>query len=143
MAEKQKGSCKWFNSTKGFGFITTETGDDYFVHQSDIHAKGFRSLAEGEQVEFVVQHDQSGRQKAVEVTGPQGAYVKGDDRMPRNDFGAGGGGASGYGGGGRRDYGGYGAGGGANYGGYGATGGGSYRGGGGGGQYRQGGAYSG
>lgn len=46
------GTVKWFNSTKGFGFITGEDGTDYFVHHSDIDAQGFRSLEEGDAVEF-------------------------------------------------------------------------------------------
>jgi len=47
------GTVKWFNDTKGFGFITPETGGkDCFVHHSAIQAQGFRSLAEGERVEF-------------------------------------------------------------------------------------------
>ena len=50
-AARVAGNCKWFNVTKGFGFIETEESDeDYFVHQSEIHAPGFRSLAEGEPV---------------------------------------------------------------------------------------------
>eukprot|EP00854_Cymbomonas_tetramitiformis_P015877 gene15877-18829_t len=47
------GTVKWFNSEKGFGFITPSDGSaDLFVHQSSIHAEGFRSLAENEEVEF-------------------------------------------------------------------------------------------
>jgi CspA family cold shock protein len=46
------GKVKWFNDAKGFGFITTEKGEDVFVHFSAIQAKGFRSLPEGSQVEF-------------------------------------------------------------------------------------------
>jgi cold shock CspA family protein len=72
---------QWFNSEKGYGFITpTEGGEDLFCHQSVIHAEGFRSLAEGEEVEFNVQADESGKLKAVDVTGPGGAYVKGAPR---------------------------------------------------------------
>jgi len=75
---KLKGTCKWFNSKKGFGFITPSTGGaDVFVHQSSIHAEGFRSLGEGEEVEYSVETDKEQRVKAVAVTGPQGAYVKG------------------------------------------------------------------
>ena len=49
------GTVKWFNDTKGFGFITPENGDkDCFVHHSAIQAQGFRTLAEGERVEFEV-----------------------------------------------------------------------------------------
>ena len=46
------GTVKWFNDAKGFGFITTEGGEDVFVHFSAIQSKGFRSLAEGAAVEF-------------------------------------------------------------------------------------------
>jgi CspA family cold shock protein len=50
----EKGTVKWFNDAKGFGFITRENGPDVFVHQSAIQADGFRSLGEGEAVEFEV-----------------------------------------------------------------------------------------
>ena len=50
---RTKGTVKWFNTEKGFGFITPENGGkDCFVHQSAIQAEGFRSLAEGDRVEF-------------------------------------------------------------------------------------------
>jgi len=83
--ETKKGKCKWFDSTKGFGFIAVEGEDsDIFVHQSDIYAPGFRSLAEGEDLEFKISTDpKSGKLKAVEVTGPEGNYVQG---APRQDF---------------------------------------------------------
>ncbi len=48
------GKVKWFNDSKGFGFITSDDGTDVFVHHSDIDAEGFRTLAEGENVEFEV-----------------------------------------------------------------------------------------
>ena len=52
---KQKGTVKWFNDAKGFGFITPEDGGkDLFVHHSSIAAEGFRTLAEGQRVEFEV-----------------------------------------------------------------------------------------
>jgi cold shock protein len=50
----EKGTVKWFNDAKGFGFITRENGPDVFVHHTAIQTDGFRSLAEGEQVEFDV-----------------------------------------------------------------------------------------
>jgi len=46
------GTVKWFNSTKGFGFVTAEDGTDVFVHHSDIQGEGFKTLDEGQAVEF-------------------------------------------------------------------------------------------
>ena len=60
MAERVTGTVKWFNDAKGFGFITREGGDDVFVHHSAIQGEGFRSLAEGAQVEFEVVQGQKG-----------------------------------------------------------------------------------
>ena len=77
---KQIGAVKWFNSEKGFGFIAPASGgDDLFVHQSAIHAPGFRSLMEGEEVEFKVV-DSGGKMKAEDVTGPGGDFVQGAPR---------------------------------------------------------------
>ena len=58
------GTVKWFNDAKGFGFITTEGGDDVFVHFSAIQSQGFKSLAEGAQVEFEVARGPKGLQAA-------------------------------------------------------------------------------
>ena len=71
------GKCKWFNVEKGYGFIQLDDEErDVFVHQSDIYAPGFRSLAEGEALEFrLTTDDKTGKVKAVDVTGPDGAYV--------------------------------------------------------------------
>jgi CspA family cold shock protein len=54
------GSVKWFNDKKGFGFISQDNGDDVFVHQTSIQGEGFRTLAEGDKVEFEVMKDQKG-----------------------------------------------------------------------------------
>jgi CspA family cold shock protein len=58
--EKETGTVKWFNERKGYGFISRESGDDIFVHHSAIQADGFRTLNEGDQVEFVVTSGQKG-----------------------------------------------------------------------------------
>ncbi|HUY12370.1 MAG TPA: cold shock domain-containing protein [Terriglobia bacterium] len=52
--DKEQGTVKWFNDSKGYGFIQRSTGEDVFVHHSAIQAEGFKSLAEGEPVEFTV-----------------------------------------------------------------------------------------
>ncbi|WAH36472.1 cold-shock protein [Alicyclobacillus dauci] len=60
----QQGTVKWFNAEKGFGFISVEGGDDVFVHFSAIQGNGFKSLDEGQQVEFDVVEGQKGPQAA-------------------------------------------------------------------------------
>lgn len=85
--EAKKGTVKWFNTQKGFGFIVPDDGsEDVFVHQSAIQAEGFRSLADGESVEFQVEEDDTGRRKAIQVTGPDGADVQGAPFRPANDY---------------------------------------------------------
>jgi len=59
-----KGTVKWFNAEKGFGFISREDGDDVFVHFSAIQGDGFKSLEEGQQVEFEVVQGDRGLQAA-------------------------------------------------------------------------------
>ena len=63
MSDKITGTVKWFNGSKGYGFIAREGGEDVFVHYSAIQEQGFRNLYEGEQVEFEV------------VMGPKGAQA--------------------------------------------------------------------
>ena len=58
------GKVKWFNSTKGFGFITADDGTDVFVHHSDIEADGFRTLDEGDAVEFEITQGAKGPKAA-------------------------------------------------------------------------------
>ena len=62
-----KGTVKWFNESKGFGFLSRDDGDDVFVHYSSIQSSGFKSLNEGQSVEFEVQDGPKGPQ-AVNVT---------------------------------------------------------------------------
>jgi CspA family cold shock protein len=60
------GTVKWFNESKGFGFITREDGSDVFIHYSSIQGNGFKSLAEGDTVSFDVEKSQKGL-KAINV----------------------------------------------------------------------------
>ena len=62
MSNATKGTVKWFNESKGFGFIEQESGPDVFAHFSAISSDGFKTLAEGQQVEFTVTQGQKGPQ---------------------------------------------------------------------------------
>ena len=59
---KEQGTVKWFNSEKGYGFIRRESGEDVFVHHSAIQASGFKTLDEGDKVEFTVAKGPKGYQ---------------------------------------------------------------------------------
>jgi cold shock protein len=65
MAERETGTVKWFNATKGYGFIERDKGGDVFVHYSEIQTQGYRTLTEGQKVEFAV------------VDGPKGPQAQG------------------------------------------------------------------
>lgn len=67
MPERLTGTVKWFNSGKGYGFIEREGGPDVFVHYSAIQGEGFRSLVEGQQVEFSIEQGPKGPQAAEVV----------------------------------------------------------------------------
>lgn len=61
----EHGTVKWFNNEKGFGFITVDGGDDVFVHFSAIQGDGFKSLEEGQEVEFTIVEGARGDRKSV------------------------------------------------------------------------------
>jgi CspA family cold shock protein len=62
MSERIQGTVKWFNAGKGYGFISRENGEDVFVHFSALQAEGFRTLDEGQRVEFTVERGPKGLQ---------------------------------------------------------------------------------
>jgi len=62
MAERIQGTVKWFNGSKGYGFISQENGDDVFVHFQSIVSDGYKTLDEGQKVEFSVTQGQKGLQ---------------------------------------------------------------------------------
>ena len=62
MSNKVQGTVKWFNESKGFGFIEQASGPDVFAHFSAISSEGFKTLAEGQKVEFTVSQGQKGPQ---------------------------------------------------------------------------------
>ena len=65
--DREQGTVKWFNNAKGYGFIQRTSGDDVFVHHTAIEAEGFRSLNEGDTVEFTVTKGPKGLQAAQVV----------------------------------------------------------------------------
>jgi CspA family cold shock protein len=62
MSDKEQGTVKWFNGSKGYGFIERDSGEDVFVHYTSIQQDGYRSLTEGQRVEFVVTQGEKGPQ---------------------------------------------------------------------------------
>jgi cold shock protein len=62
MSQRETGTVKWFNGSKGYGFIQREGGEDVFVHYSQIRGQGFRNLEEGQRVEFNVEQGRKGLQ---------------------------------------------------------------------------------
>ncbi|CAN6563342.1 unnamed protein product [Malus baccata var. baccata] len=100
--ERSTGKVRWFNDVKGYGFITPDAGgEDLFVHQSSIRSDGFRTVAEGESVEFLIDFGDDGKTKAIDVTGPDGAPLIGNKKESFGHSGGrgGGGGGSGFSGG--------------------------------------------
>jgi CspA family cold shock protein len=67
VSERVTGTVKWFNGSKGYGFIAREDGEDVFVHYSAIQSEGFRNLEEGQRVEFTVERGPKGLQAAQVV----------------------------------------------------------------------------
>ena len=67
MSERIVGTVKWFNASKGYGFIERQGGPDVFVHFSAIQTEGFRTLTEGQQVEFTIEKGPKGLQAAEVV----------------------------------------------------------------------------
>ena len=65
----EKGTVKWFNASKGYGFINRDSGEDVFVHYKSISMDGFKSLKQGEKVEFEIEETQKGLQ-ATNVSKP-------------------------------------------------------------------------
>jgi CspA family cold shock protein len=68
MSERIIGTVKWFNNAKGYGFLAQEEGDDVFVHYSAIQNEGFKTLEEGQQVEFSIEEGPKGLQASNVVS---------------------------------------------------------------------------
>ena len=80
-----RGHCKWYDASKGYGFVTPDDhSDDVFVYHSSIYKDGFRSLDDNEVVEFVYMISDKGR-KAITVTGPNGCKCRGSRRKRRGN----------------------------------------------------------
>lgn len=67
MSERTRGTVKWFNAEKGYGFISQADGDDLFVHYSEIQGSGYRSLDEGATVEFEITQGKKGQQASAVI----------------------------------------------------------------------------
>jgi CspA family cold shock protein len=65
MAQRSRGTVKWFNGDKGYGFVTPESGNDLFIHYSEIRGTGFRTLNEGDKVEFDITEGAKGKQASA------------------------------------------------------------------------------
>ena len=65
MSQRVTGTVKWFNATKGYGFLSQENGEDVFVHFSAIQTEGYRTLEEGQKVEFTIEQGPKGPQAAA------------------------------------------------------------------------------
>ncbi|MHB0859078.1 MAG: cold-shock protein [Anaerolineae bacterium] len=68
MSDRVQGTVKWFNADKGFGFIARDGGEDVFVHHSAIQSDGYRTLTEGQRVEFTIEQDAKGPRAANVVS---------------------------------------------------------------------------
>jgi CspA family cold shock protein len=73
MTERETGKVKWFNDTKGYGFITRPQGGDVFVHYSSVRGTGFKKLTEGQKVDYVVAEGQRGPQ--AQDVGPAASEI--------------------------------------------------------------------
>lgn len=67
-SDEMKGTVKWFDARRGYGFICDEDGVDCYVHYSDVNMEGFRKLKTGQEVNFLSMEDEAGRRVAREVT---------------------------------------------------------------------------
>ncbi|CAN0892499.1 Cold shock domain-containing protein 3 [Linum grandiflorum] len=101
-SKRSTGIVKWFSARKGFGFVAPDDGgEDLFVHQTSIRSEGFRTLSDGQPVEFSVDYAEDGRSKAVEVAAvsrPRGGGGRGFRGGRRGGYGRGGGRSDGGGG---------------------------------------------
>jgi CspA family cold shock protein len=68
MTDRKEGTVKWFDNAKGYGFIISPEGDDVFVHYRVIEGEGYRSLAEGQKVEFIATQSEKGWQASEVFT---------------------------------------------------------------------------